>query len=67
MIPAPDIMTPDQGFIDLNLLEEDDQNWQIVIDHDHNQDHNIFPLSDALAANAIVVTKTRKPLKKSKS
>ena len=61
MIPDPGIMTLDQDLTDLNLLVEDDQNWDNVIDREHNQDPHTDLPSDALAANAIIVTRTRKP------
>ena len=65
MIPDPDIMiqdmTQDQELTDSNLLVEDKKNRAGMIDREHNQEsHTLLP-SDALAANAIVVTRTRKP------
>ena len=61
MIPDPGIMTLDQDLTDLNLLVEDNQNWDSVSDCEHNKEpHTPLP-SDALAANAIVVIRTRKP------
>ena len=58
MIPAPE-----QDLADSNVLE-DDQNQQFVIDHKHNLGHRIFPSSYALAADAIIVTKTKRCYKK---
>ena len=64
MIPGPDIMiqdmTQDQELTDSNLLVEDKKNWADMINHEHNQGpHTLLP-SNALAANGIVVTRTRK-------
>ena len=65
MIPDPDIMiqdmTQDQELTDSNLLVEDKKNWAGMIDHEQNQAPHILLPSNALAANAIVVTRTRKP------
>ena len=65
MIPDPDTMiqdmTIDQDMIDLNLLVEDKKNWADVIDRKPNLDLHILPPSDALAANAIIVIRKRKP------
>ena len=65
MIPDPGIMTQDmtqdQDLTDSNLPVEDDQNWDSVINGEHNQDPHIDLPSDALAANVITITKTRKP------
>ena len=53
-------MTIDQDLTDSNLLMEDEKNQADVIDREHNQGpHTLLP-SDALAANAIVVTRTRR-------
>ena len=60
IIPIPDMVPAlDQDSIDSNLLEED-QNPQFMIDHKRNLEHTTFPLSDALAADAIIVIKTRR-------
>ena len=65
MIPDPGIMTQDmtqdQDLTDLNLLVEDEKNQASVINHKHNQEPHTRLPSNALAANAIVVTRTRKP------
>ena len=64
MIPDQDTMlidmTIDQDLIDSNPLVEDKKNWADVIDCKHNQDPHILPLSDALAANAKLVTRIRR-------
>ena len=61
MIPDPGIMTLDQDLTDLNLLVKDKKNRVSMINREHNQEpHTCLP-SDALAANSIVVTRTRKP------
>ena len=64
MIPDPDTMKRDmtigQDMIDLNLLVEDKKNRANVINREHNQDHNISPPFGALAANAIIATRTRR-------
>ena len=54
MIPALE-----QDLIDSNLLE-DDQNPQFMIDRKHNLEHRTFPPFDALAADVIIVIKTRR-------
>ena len=66
-IPEPDTTIPDQDQIDSNLLVKDDQDQDNVIDRELNQDPPIDLPSDALAANAIVVTRTIKPQKKLKT
>ena len=60
IVPTID-MTPalEQDSINSNLLEED-QNPQFVIDCEHNLGHRTFPLSNALAADVIIVIKTRR-------
>ena len=60
IIPTPDMIPAlEQDSIDSNLLE-DNQNQQFVIDREHNLGHRTFPPSDALAADAIIVIKTRR-------
>ena len=58
MIPAPE-----QEFIDSNLLEED-QNPQIMINREHSLEHRTIPPFGALAADVIIVTRTRRHYKK---
>ena len=64
MIPDQDTMiidmTIDQDLTDSNLLVEDEKNRANVIDHEHNQEPHTLPPSDALAANVIVATRTRR-------
>ena len=59
MNPAPDTVTQDEDMINSNLLEED-QNRGIMIDRKHIRKTNTLPPLDALAASAIIVTKTRR-------
>ena len=60
IIPTPDMIPAlEQESIDLNLLEGD-QNPQFMIDHKHNLEHRTFPPFNALAADVIIVIKTRK-------
>ena len=63
MTPEPD-MKADLDIIDLNLLVEDEKNQADVIDCEHNQDPNILPLSDALAADEITVIRIKRPYKR---
>ena len=57
MIPAPE-----QELVDLNLLAED-HNPLIMIDHGHSPEHNPTLLLDALAADAIIAIRTKRPYK----
>ena len=45
MILSPDMIpAPNQDLIDLHILVEDEQNWQIVIDCKRNQVPSTLPL-----------------------
>ena len=63
-IPITDmILAPEQELIGINLIAEY-QNPNIMINRTHSPEHNPTLLLDALAADLILVIRTRRPYKK---